>query len=136
MSSTVESAVDIRPFRADIAEEQLAELRRRIAATRWPTKELVADASQGVQSPTIQELARYWASEHDWRRCEARLNALPQFRTEIDGVAGPPAAAGGSCRLSYWAPTQSGAVRSSGRSGTPRVAEPGTSSGALTRPNR
>ena len=64
----------------------LAELRGRIAATRWPSKELVADRSQGVQLATIQELARYWATDYDWRACEARLNALPQFTTEIDGV--------------------------------------------------
>jgi pimeloyl-ACP methyl ester carboxylesterase len=67
-------------------EQALAELHRRIAATRWPTKELVADRSQGVQLATIQELARYWADDYDWRACEARLNALPQFTTEIDGV--------------------------------------------------
>ena len=77
---------DIRPFRADMPEQALAELHRRIAATRWPTKELVADRSQGVQLATIQELARYWADDYDWRACEARLNALPQFTTEIDGV--------------------------------------------------
>jgi pimeloyl-ACP methyl ester carboxylesterase len=77
---------DIRPFRADMPEQALAELHRRIAATRWPTKELVADRSQGVQLATIQDLARYWADEYDWRACEARLNALPQFTTEIDGV--------------------------------------------------
>src|SRR3954453_7955375 len=76
----------IRPFRIDVPQEQLTELRRRIAATRWPTKELVGDRSQGVQSPTIQGLARYWATDYDWRRCETRLNVLPQFRTEIDGV--------------------------------------------------
>src|SRR5262249_60502888 len=64
----------------------LDELRRRISATRWPTKELVADRSQGVQLATMQELARYWAEEYDWRRCEAKLNALPQFTTEIDGL--------------------------------------------------
>ena len=61
-------------------------MRRRIGDTRWPTKELVADRSQGVQLATLQELARYWASEYDWRKCEARLNVLPQFTTEIDGV--------------------------------------------------
>jgi pimeloyl-ACP methyl ester carboxylesterase len=76
---------EIRPFRVDMPDEALAELRRRIAATRWPSKELVADRSQGVQLATLQELARYWAAEYDWRRCEARLNALPQFKTEIDG---------------------------------------------------
>ena len=76
----------IRPFRVNVPDEELAELRRRIAATRWPSKELVADRSQGVQLATLQALARYWASEYDWRRCEARLNALPQFKTEIDGL--------------------------------------------------
>jgi pimeloyl-ACP methyl ester carboxylesterase len=76
----------IRPFRVHVPEEQLADLRRRITATRWPTRELVTDREQGVQLATMQELARYWATEHDWRRCEARLNALPQFMTEIDGV--------------------------------------------------
>jgi pimeloyl-ACP methyl ester carboxylesterase len=76
----------IRPFEVHVPEEELVELRRRVAATRWPSRELVADRSQGVQSATIQELARYWATDYDWRRCEARLNALPQFTTEIDGV--------------------------------------------------
>ncbi|MCW2951239.1 MAG: multidrug transporter [Conexibacter sp.] len=76
----------IRPFQIEVPEEQLAELRRRLAATRWPSIELVADRSQGVQLATIQALARYWATDHDWRACEARLNALPQFMTEIDGV--------------------------------------------------
>jgi Epoxide hydrolase N terminus len=76
----------IRPFEVNVPDEELAELRRRIAATRWPSRELVADRSQGVQLATTQELARYWATEYDWRRCEARLNALPQFTTEIDGV--------------------------------------------------
>ena len=76
----------IRPFQVDVPEEKLAELRRRIAATRWPSRELVADRSQGVQLATMQALARYWATDYDWRRCEARLNALPQFMTEIDGV--------------------------------------------------
>jgi pimeloyl-ACP methyl ester carboxylesterase len=76
----------IRPFHIEVAEDQLAELRRRLAATRWPSKELVDDRSQGVQLATLQALARYWATEHDWRVCEAKLNALPQFTTEIDGV--------------------------------------------------
>src|SRR5688500_4205899 len=76
----------VRPFRIDVPETDLADLRRRIVATRWPTRELVADRSQGVQSATLRELARYWTTEHDWRACEARLNALPQFITEIDGV--------------------------------------------------
>ncbi len=79
------SETEIRPFRVDMPEEAIADLRRRIAATRWPSKELVDDRSQGVQLATLQELARYWAAEYDWRRCEARLNALPQFKTEIDG---------------------------------------------------
>ena len=79
-------AAAIRAFRIEFQQEELAELRRRIAATRWPTTELVTDRSQGVQLATIRELARYWASDYDWRACEARLNALPQFKTEIDGV--------------------------------------------------
>ena len=80
------SETEIRPFRVDMPGEAIADLRRRIAATRWPAKELVADRSQGVQLATIQELARYWTTDYDWRACEARLNALPQFTTEIDGV--------------------------------------------------
>src|SRR4029077_5782292 len=76
----------IRPFHVDIPGEALEDLRRRIAATRLPSKELVPDRSQGVQLATIQELARYWSTDYDWRACEARLNALPQFKTEIDGV--------------------------------------------------
>ncbi len=76
----------IHPFRVDVPEETLVDLRRRIAATVWPDRETVADDSQGVQLATIQALARYWATEHDWRKCEARLNALPQFITEIDGL--------------------------------------------------
>jgi pimeloyl-ACP methyl ester carboxylesterase len=86
MSGTVETAIDIRPFQVEIPEEELAELGRRIKATRWPSKELVADRSQGVQLATLQELVRYWTTEYDWRKCEARLNALPQFTTQIDGV--------------------------------------------------
>jgi pimeloyl-ACP methyl ester carboxylesterase len=86
MSSTVETANEIRPFHVDIPDEALEDLRRRIAAVRWPSRELVADRSQGVQLATIQELARYWATEHDWRKAEAKLNALPQFTTTIDGV--------------------------------------------------
>ena len=80
------SETEIRPFRVDMPDEAIADLRRRIAATRLPGKELVDDRSQGVQLATIQELARYWTAEYDWRACEARLNALPQFTTEIDGV--------------------------------------------------
>src|SRR6476646_8436696 len=86
MSTTAQTATDIHSFHVDTPEEELAELRRRIAARRLPSKELVADRSQGVQLATIQELARYWENEYDWRRCEARLNALPQFTTEIDGL--------------------------------------------------
>jgi pimeloyl-ACP methyl ester carboxylesterase len=84
--STVGTATEVRSFQIQIPEEQIDDLRRRIAATRWPTRELVPDRSQGVQLATLQELARYWTSEYDWRKCEARLNALPQFMTEIDGV--------------------------------------------------
>jgi len=80
------SETEIRPFRVDMPDEAVADLRRRIAATRWPSRELVGDRSQGVQLATIQELARYWAAEYDWRACQAELNALPQFMTEIDGV--------------------------------------------------
>ena len=80
------SETEVRPFRVDMPEESIADLRRRIVATRLPSKELVADRSQGVQLATIRELARYWATDYDWRACEARLNALPQFTTEIDGV--------------------------------------------------
>jgi pimeloyl-ACP methyl ester carboxylesterase len=86
MSTTVEGAVGIRPFQVEIPEEQLIDLRDRIEATRWPHKELVDDRTQGVQLATVQELAGYWASDYDWRRTEAKLNALPQFKTEIDGV--------------------------------------------------
>ena len=86
MSTTVDSAAGIRPFTLEIAEEAPADLKRRIKATRWPDKELVADASQGVQLAMLQELGRYWAVEYDWRRAEAKLNGLPQFMTEIDGL--------------------------------------------------
>ena len=83
-AATDESA--IRPFRIDVPEEAIVDLRRRIAATRWPEGETVADDSQGVQLATIKALARYWATGHDWRKIEARLNALPQFITTIDGL--------------------------------------------------
>jgi pimeloyl-ACP methyl ester carboxylesterase len=86
MSTTVRTDAEIRPFQVAVPEEELAELRRRVAATRWPSKELVADRSQGVRLEPLRELARYWADHHDWHACEARLNALPQFTTEIDGV--------------------------------------------------
>jgi pimeloyl-ACP methyl ester carboxylesterase len=86
MSTSVATAIEIRPFQIDFPDDKLADLRRRIAATRWPHKELVADRSQGVQLATMQALARYWASDHDWRKTEAKLNALPQFVTRIDGL--------------------------------------------------
>ena len=86
MTSRVETPTEIRPFHVEIPEKQLDDLRRRIEATRLPSKELVEDRSQGVQLATIQELATYWGTEYDWRKVEARLNALPQFTTEIDGV--------------------------------------------------
>jgi pimeloyl-ACP methyl ester carboxylesterase len=86
MSSTVESAVEVRPFQVEVPEEELADLRRRIAATRWPEQETVADDSQGVRLAAIEELARHWATDYDWRRCEEKLNALPQYVTEIDGL--------------------------------------------------
>jgi pimeloyl-ACP methyl ester carboxylesterase len=76
----------IRPFHVNVPEAELTELRRRINATRWPERETVTDASQGVQLATIQKLARYWATDYDWRKVEAKLNALPQFMTEIDGL--------------------------------------------------
>jgi pimeloyl-ACP methyl ester carboxylesterase len=85
MSAMPENSA-IRPFTIETAENELSDLRQRIAATRWPEKEPVADHSQGVQLATIKELARYWTSDYDWRQCEARLNALPQFMTEIDGL--------------------------------------------------
>jgi pimeloyl-ACP methyl ester carboxylesterase len=84
MSTTVET--EIRPFHVQVPEEQLADLRRRIAATRFPSKELVDDRSQGVQLATMRAVADYWLNEYDWRKVEAELNALPQFITEIDGV--------------------------------------------------
>jgi len=84
MSATSEAG--IRPFTIDVPESELESLRHRIDETRWPHKELVNDRTQGVQSATIRELANFWTSEYDWRACEAKLNALPQFKTEIDGV--------------------------------------------------
>ncbi len=81
-----ETVAEIRPFHVDVPETELAELRRRINATRWPERETVADASQGVQLATMQALARYWATDYDWRKCEARINAVPNFVTEIDGL--------------------------------------------------
>ena len=76
----------IRPFHISFPEEALVDLRRRIAATRWPERETVTDPSQGVQFATVQKLARYWQTDYDWRKIETRLNALPQFVTEIDGL--------------------------------------------------
>ncbi len=76
----------MREFRIEVPEETIADMRRRIETTRWPSEGLVADRSQGVQLATLQALARYWTTDYDWRRCEARLNALPQFTTEIDGA--------------------------------------------------
>jgi pimeloyl-ACP methyl ester carboxylesterase len=84
--ATIETATEVRPFQVEIPEEQIAELRRRIEATRWPTKELVDDRSQGVQLATMKNLARYWATDYDFGRVAERLNALPQFTTEIDGI--------------------------------------------------
>jgi pimeloyl-ACP methyl ester carboxylesterase len=86
MSTTVDTTPGIRSFQIEIPQEQIDDLRGRIAATRWPTEELVEDRSQGVQLATLRELARYWTTEYNWRTCEARLNALPQFTTEIEGV--------------------------------------------------
>jgi len=85
-AKTVFDRNGIRPFQVDVPEAELTELRRRIKATIWPERETVTDASQGVQLATMQALAHYWATEYDWRKCEAKLNALPQFLTEIDGL--------------------------------------------------
>src|SRR5215831_954540 len=76
----------LRPFHVNVPEAELTELRRRINATKWPDRETVPDATQGVQLATVQALARYWATEYDWRKVEARMNAYPQFITEIDGL--------------------------------------------------
>src|SRR6516162_8652461 len=84
--TTASAGSAVRPFRIEVPQGEIDELHRRINATRWPTRELVTDRSQGVQLAAIQNLARYWTTEYDWRRCEARLNALPQFKTEIDGL--------------------------------------------------
>src|SRR5215208_1743633 len=86
MASPVGDEAAVRPFHVEIPEDELADLRRRILATRWPSKELVEDRSQGVQLATMQALARYWTTDYDWRKCEEKLNALPNFITEIDGV--------------------------------------------------
>jgi pimeloyl-ACP methyl ester carboxylesterase len=86
MSSTVETTSEIRPFQVEVPDEALEDLRRRVAATNWPEKETVTDQSQGVPLAMIQQLARHWATDYDWRSCEAKLNALPQFITELDGL--------------------------------------------------
>src|SRR5215217_881820 len=86
MTSAVEQATAVRPFRVDVSDDALVDLRRRIAETHWPEKETVPDDSQGVPLATMRELADYWATDYDWRRCEEKLNALPQFVTEIDGL--------------------------------------------------
>src|SRR5204862_3768125 len=85
-TQTHETTPTVRPFSFNVPEAELTELRRRINATKWPERETVADASQGVQLATMQELARYWGADYDFRRFEAKLNALPQFMTEIDGL--------------------------------------------------
>jgi pimeloyl-ACP methyl ester carboxylesterase len=84
--STVGTAIEVVPFHVEFPQEALDDLRRRIDATRWPSKELVQDRSQGVQLETLQALAQYWVTDYDWRKAEAKLNALPQFTTRIDGV--------------------------------------------------
>src|SRR5512132_1122366 len=89
MERKTDASIDdtsVQPFKVDVPQEAIDDLHRRIASTRWPTRELVDDRSQGVQLATTQELARYWTNEYDWRKNEARLNALPQFKTEIDGL--------------------------------------------------
>jgi len=86
MSGTVETAIEIRPFHVDVPDEALEDLHRRIAATQWPEKETIADQSQGVPLAMMQKLARYWMTDYDWRTCQANLNDLPQFMTEIDGL--------------------------------------------------
>src|SRR3954453_2024929 len=86
MSSSVQTAAEIRPFEIDVPKEAIDDLRRRIAATQWPEKETVGDESQGVPLATMQTLAEHWATAYDWRRCQEKLSALPQFVTEIDGL--------------------------------------------------
>jgi pimeloyl-ACP methyl ester carboxylesterase len=86
MSTTIGTATEVRPFRVEITQDRIDDLRHRLEATRWPTNELVQDASQGVQIAFLRELARYWAADYDFGRLEERLNALPQFTTEIDGI--------------------------------------------------
>jgi len=86
MTSPVEEKAAVSPFHIDVPEADLVDLRRRIAETRWPERETVDDNSQGVPLAMIEGLARYWATDYDWRKCEEKLNALPQFMTEIDGL--------------------------------------------------
>src|SRR5215510_3354613 len=86
MSATIDTATEIRPFQVEIPDEKIDDLRSRIEATRWPTKELVDDPSQGIQLATLKALADYWATEYDFGRLAERLNALPQYTTEIDGL--------------------------------------------------
>jgi pimeloyl-ACP methyl ester carboxylesterase len=86
MTMTLEAGVDVRPFTIDIPEDDLVDLRRRLRAARYPTKELVGDASQGVQLATLQAVGEYWATDYDWRKVESRLNGLPQFKTNIQGL--------------------------------------------------
>src|ERR671917_537891 len=81
-----QTAEAIRPFRVRVPDADVADLRRRLAATRWPDKETVVDQSQGAQLAKLQELVRYWGTDYDWRKAEAKLNAFPQFKTKIDGV--------------------------------------------------
>ena len=83
---TIIGDTTVKPFAVEFDQGAIDDLRRRIDATRWPTKELVADRSQGVQLAAMRALARFWTTEYDWRKCEARLNALPQFKTELDGL--------------------------------------------------
>src|ERR687894_3230408 len=86
MTSPVGEGVEVRPFRVEVPEADLADLQQRIAATRWPDKETVPDRSQGAQLAELQELVRHWGTDYDWRQGEAKLNAFPQFMTTIDGV--------------------------------------------------
>jgi hypothetical protein len=81
-----DGGAEIRPFRVHFSDEALADLKRRVAATRWPDREVVSDQSQGVQLATVQKLANYWTKDYDWRKVEAKLNSYPQFTTTIDGV--------------------------------------------------
>src|SRR5262249_37426303 len=84
--NTMADTTAIRPFHFEVSQDELTDLRRRVSATKWPDREQVSDDSQGVRLSTIQKLAQYWATEHDWRKCEAKINALPNFLTEIDGL--------------------------------------------------